>query len=318
MNIENREKLPEPPKNKKGWPWYCSQPATSSTISKKTNWPSISIVTPSFNQGEFIEETIRSILLQGYPNIEYIVIDGNSSDNSVEIIKKYEPWITYWVSEKDRGQSHAINKGFGHATGEVLGWLNSDDYFARDAFINLILLREKNPDCVAWVGACHKIDTAGNSISINVPRIGNKRQIANWAKEAWFSQPSCLFDANAFRSIGDIEERLEYVMDVELWMRLSDKGAFASTDEVVSYPRLHSEMKTLKDIPMREAEHIFIDMKQDLRDVARARMLRYHQKTMDKTPLKSLMTYVAKRILSGIWNRNAPKIVGAAKRLIAA
>lgn len=169
MNIENFKKLPEPPKDKKGWPWYCSQTTTSSTISTNTIWPSISIVTPSFNQGIFLEETIRSVLLQGYPNLEYIVIDGKSTDNSVEVIKKYEPWITYWVSEKDRGQSHAINKGFERATGEVLGWLNSDDYFARDALMNLILLRKINPDCIAWVGACQKIDTEGNSISINVP-----------------------------------------------------------------------------------------------------------------------------------------------------
>ena len=83
-------------------------------------WPRISIVTPSYNQGQFIEETIRSILLQGYSNLEYIIIDGGSTDKSVEIIKKYEPWLSYWVSEKDRGQSHAINKGFGCSTGSFL------------------------------------------------------------------------------------------------------------------------------------------------------------------------------------------------------
>lgn len=107
-------------------------------------------------------------------------------------------------------------------------------------------------------------------------------------------------------------------MDVELWMRLSDKGAFASTDKVVSYPRLHSEMKTLRDIPMREAEHIYIDIKQGLPDVARTRMLRYHEKAIDKTPLTSLMAYVAKRMLNCIWNRTIPNVVSAAKKLIAA
>ena len=86
-------------------------------------WPRISIVTPSYNQGQFIEETIRSILLQGYPDLEYIIIDGGSTDQSVEIIRKYEPWLTYWVSEKDRGQSHAINKGFERASGEIRGYI---------------------------------------------------------------------------------------------------------------------------------------------------------------------------------------------------
>ena len=93
--------------------------------------------TPSYNQGQFIEETIRSVLLQGYPDLEYIIIDGGSTDHSVEIIRKYEPWLTYWVSERDRGQSHAINKGFCRSTGVLLGWLNSDD----------VLLPEYTGDC---------------------------------------------------------------------------------------------------------------------------------------------------------------------------
>ncbi|MCX6000591.1 MAG: glycosyltransferase family 2 protein [Chloroflexi bacterium] len=90
-------------------------------------WQCISIVTPSYNQGQFIEETIRSVLLQGYPNLEYIIMDGGSNDESVEIIRKYEPWLAYWVSQPDGGQADAINKGFAHTTGVILGWLNSDD-----------------------------------------------------------------------------------------------------------------------------------------------------------------------------------------------
>jgi glycosyltransferase involved in cell wall biosynthesis len=99
-----------------------------------SEWPMISIVTPNYNYGQFIEETIRSVLLQGYPNLEYIVIDGGSTDDSVEIIKKYEPWLTYWVSEKDKGQANAINKGFQRASGEILAYINSDDYYLPNAF----------------------------------------------------------------------------------------------------------------------------------------------------------------------------------------
>ena len=104
------------------------------------NYPRISIVTPSYNQGQFIEQTIRSVLLQNYPNLEYIIIDGGSTDNTVETIEKYEQYITYWVSEPDRGQSHAINKGFARCTGEIMAWLNSDDLYLPSALKSLELL----------------------------------------------------------------------------------------------------------------------------------------------------------------------------------
>lgn len=99
-------------------------------------WPKISIVTPSFNQGQYIEETIRSILLQGYPNLEYIVIDGGSTDGAVDVIRKYEKWLTYWVSEPDKGQADAINKGLERCTGEIFNWINSDDILLPNVAFN--------------------------------------------------------------------------------------------------------------------------------------------------------------------------------------
>ncbi len=125
------DELPSPPAGKTGWPWTEESPQHSNTAPGIEPWPRISIVTPSYNQGKFIEETIRSVLLQGYPNLEYFVIDGGSTDNSIEIIRKYEKWLTYWVSEPDRGQAHAVNKGLERATSEIAAYLNSDDVYLR-------------------------------------------------------------------------------------------------------------------------------------------------------------------------------------------
>src|SRR5436190_18724174 len=126
MRTPRLSEIPPPPPGKTGWPWNEETPPPEIMPDDRA-LPRVSIITPSFNQGRFIEETIRSVLLQGYPNLEYIIIDGGSTDDSLEIIRKYDPWITLWVSEKDRGQSHAINKGLSKATGEILCWLNSDD-----------------------------------------------------------------------------------------------------------------------------------------------------------------------------------------------
>src|ERR1700692_4825128 len=125
MNCPGIAELPLPPIGRAGWPWTenCTLPDHNQEYA---SWPRISIVTPSYNQGQFLEETIRSVLLQGYPNLEYFVIDGGSEDRSVEIIKQYQPWITYWVSERDRGQTDAINKGLGLSRGDIFNWLNSD------------------------------------------------------------------------------------------------------------------------------------------------------------------------------------------------
>ncbi|MEI6429390.1 MAG: glycosyltransferase family 2 protein [Pseudanabaena sp. ELA607] len=134
MHSPKLNELPPPPEGKTGFPWTEESTYLPSATPDGSEWPKISIVTPNYNYGDFIEETIRSVLLQGYPNLEYIIIDGGSTDNSLDIIKKYEPWLTYWVSEKDKGQANAINKGFQRASGEILAYINSDDYYLPNAF----------------------------------------------------------------------------------------------------------------------------------------------------------------------------------------
>ena len=111
-----------------------------------SNLPKVSIITPSFNQGQFLEASIRSVLEQDYPNIEYIVVDGGSKDQSVEVIKKYQDRLTWWVSEKDKGHADALNKGFSHATGEILAWLNSDDIYFPNAVSEAVAILKSHPE----------------------------------------------------------------------------------------------------------------------------------------------------------------------------
>jgi len=286
---------------KKGWPWNEGSSRIFFHEIKNDCLPLISIVTPSYNQGNFIEETIRSVLLQGYPNLEYIIIDGGSSDNTVEIIKKYQPWIKFWVSEPDRGQSHAINKGFEYAKGEIFGWLNSDDYYYPGGITTLVDLRRKNPEAVAWVGSCQDVDINGCRLRRRRARVGNKKQFGNWSNGAWIPQPSCLFDAKIFKEVGALDESLEFVMDVDLWMRLAEHGKFISTNKIVSYARMYSGIKTRRDIPMQQAEHILVNFKQGLPEVARTRMARCMEFSLDAMAYRNLLRYFLKRTVLWLW-----------------
>ena len=126
----------------------------------------VSIVTPSYNQARYLEATIQSVLVQDYPRTEYIVVDGASTDSSVEIIKKYQSHLTYWISEKDNGQADAINKGLARASGEILAWLNSDDYYLPNTISAAVKVFEENPDVVMLYGDMLAVDEDGKTINL--------------------------------------------------------------------------------------------------------------------------------------------------------
>lgn len=246
--------LPDPPVHKREWPWFSS---TVNLPSSQDTWPKISIVTPSYNQGRFIEATIRSVLLQGYPNLEYFVIDGGSTDETLQHIDRYAPFLTDWVSEPDRGQSHALNKGFARTTGDILGWINSDDYLLPGALLRAAQAYQNHPDAAAWAGCCHVVDQTGTILREWHPRLGTREQMAHWGHEGYIGQPACFFSANAFRKLDGINERLDYAMDVELWLRLLEYGPILPiTGEALACARDYPEIKTWRDIPRREAEII--------------------------------------------------------------
>src|ERR1700679_2398623 len=142
MRCPELHELPPPPSNRTGWPWTEALP---SSVDQNSLLPRISVLVPSYQQGHFLEETLRSILLQGYPDIEIIIIDGGSTDETLGIIQRYAPWITWWVSERDRGQTHALNKGLERVSGTWIGWQNSDYYYAPSAFAQAMKTAAAHP-----------------------------------------------------------------------------------------------------------------------------------------------------------------------------
>ncbi len=193
-------------------------------------YPRITIVTPSFNQGGFLSETIESILNQDYPNLEYIVIDGGSTDESLDIIKRYEDQLSYWCSEKDRGQSDAIMKGFNRATGELFAWVNSDDVLLSSCLsvIADCYLREKEPDIVT--GNVVYIDDQGCITRyIRLPR----QSRFFFFRGIWHaSAPAIFFKASLFKEIGGLNLDYHLCMDLDMWMQMMKRGA-----RVVHIPR---------------------------------------------------------------------------------
>lgn len=226
------------------WPWLRNPKKNSEYGSSDISWPKISIVTPSFNQGRFIERTIRSVLLQDYPNLEYIIIDGGSNDQSVEIIKHYERFLTHWESKKDGGQCNAINRGFSLSTGTLLGWMNSDDYYLPGALQKLASAHIKHPDAGVVYGQGHAINESGQILY--TPRLDQvtHENLFGWAFGADFMQPSCLFTAKAFKDCGPMDESINISLDVDLWLSISKKYKFHKMDDVLSIALRHEDAKT--------------------------------------------------------------------------
>lgn len=180
--------------------------------------PKISIVTPSYNQGQFLEETIQSVLNQDYPNLEYIIIDGGSTDNSVDIIKKYEDRLAYWVSEPDKGQSHAINKGISRATGEIINWINSDDLLCDGALLKVGGFFCSHPDIDVCYGDFIPINGNGKAITY-----GRCLHFSKWMLLSGMSLPqqTTFFRRDLIRKYGAIDETLHLSMDYELYLRFA-------------------------------------------------------------------------------------------------
>ncbi|SNB46618.1 glycosyltransferase family 2 protein [Geobacter sp. DSM 9736] len=222
-----------------------------------TGLPKITIVTPSYNQGKFLEKTILSVLDQGYPNLEYIIIDGGSTDGSVDIIRRYEKHLAYWVSEPDRGQSHALNKGFERATGEIFGWLNSDDWYLPGALNAVAESFAAQPDAGAIVGAGEMyFEETGTSMLFEPYPLTLKSLFQAIHKH--IMQPSCFFAQAAWRDCGPLDEALHLAMDFDLWLRIAKKYSFTTIRNNLSVSRVHASAKTTAMAAESYADSIFV------------------------------------------------------------
>lgn len=210
-------------------------------LKKDSLFPKISIITPSYNQGKFLERTILSVLNQNYPNMEYIIIDGGSKDNSVEIIRKYEKYLTYWVSESDNGQSHAINKGLGIATGDLVAWQNSDDIYLPGAFDLISKIYDKNPNYDVYFGNMHLIDEKDN---IKEELRYTPFSLLCLLYEGWnITNQSVFFQGRVIKKYS-FNEALHYAMDADLFIRLGiDKRSFKFIRDFMGCLRIHSQTK---------------------------------------------------------------------------
>jgi GT2 family glycosyltransferase len=257
MQCPKLSELPAPPSGQSGWPWTEESRRLPSQTREGCPWPRISVITPSFNQGEFIEATIRSILLQGYPNLECIVMDGGSTDNSVEVIKKYSPWLTYWISEQDNGQSDAINRGLKIASGDFATWINSDDMLCKNALTEHGS-RIGFDSSLVYVGICAHTDENGKILSMHRGRVHSLEDLLRipevWRKGGNIVQPEVLFSRKLALQVGGLNPDNYYTMDYELWGKFFLAGAkFEYTEIPFGMHRRHLEQKSNNGLQLTES-----------------------------------------------------------------
>ena len=206
--------------------------------------PLVSIITPSFNQAHYIEATIQSVLGQDHPRIEYIIVDGGSTDGTLDIIKKYEDRLAFWVSEKDKGQTDAINKGFARATGDILAWINSDDTYEPGAVSAAVNYLQEHPEVGMVYADCNFINEQGRVIG----KFGSAQTDYRLLRQGYvhIPQQTMFFRADLWRQVGPLDPSFYFAMDYDLWTRLAARTELKYLPgQVWANFRLHTSGKTI-------------------------------------------------------------------------
>jgi glycosyltransferase involved in cell wall biosynthesis len=243
MSILRLSDLPPPPCDRTGWPWTVESYRVPDKPQTGASWPKISIVTTNYNYGQYIEETIRSVLLQGYPDVEYVVLDGGSSDASVDVLRKYSPWLSYWKSEPDKGQVDALNRGLRMTTGVIVNWLNSDDLLlpgALSAIANLWNL-DRSIDLISGA-RIFRCQTGVEEIDLPWTR--------RWPEIClgmpFLPQETTFFSRRLWSIIGCLDERFNYGFDTAFFTEaLKSAEKVVLTSVPIAIMRVHPDQKTL-------------------------------------------------------------------------
>lgn len=204
------------------------------------NMTLVSIITPSYNQAAYLEQTITSVLNQDHASIESIVVDGGSTDNSVDIIRKYSNRLAYWISEKDKGQADAINKGFAKATGDVIAWLNSDDYYLEGTVSAAVRVFDENPDVVLVYGNMLSVDEHGKTFNtLNYKQLTLEDLLCFQI----IGQPAVFMRRSALQQTSGLDATFHFMLDHHLWIRLAQLGGVLHVPQTWSAARYHAEAK---------------------------------------------------------------------------
>ena len=287
--------LPPVPEGKTGWPWTEeSAPCTDAS--------SVSIVIPSFQQAAFLESAIRSVLLQGIPNLELRVMDGGSTDGSREIIERYAPWIDHWQSAADGGQGAAINEGLRDSDGEVLGWLCSDDLLLPNGIARLLRLRNESPQSAVWIGASEVRDAEDKRVKVREPVLGTPEAFGRWFVDAGFHQPGALFSRDLFQELDGLREDLQCFLDVEFWIRARKRVEFSSCTDSVAMARVYPDAKSLRLAKRQLVEWVVCTWELGMPDVAEWKVTRSlerasePERVLSSMKSKDIVIYLIRRL----------------------
>ena len=245
--------FPSPPPGKSGWPWDLQTAAPQPTAPV----PRISVIIPSFNLGRFIEETIRSIVLQRWPDLELIIVDGGSSDETVEIIRKYEPWIAWWVSEADQGQPEAINKGLKKVTGDIVAWFNADDFFTNGIFAAVAVAWHRNPRGI-YAAPVANFYARGRETLIRPRGMSIENVVQYWTRRSLWHDPGLFWSRAVVDAVGGPDPSLHCAHDFDYLVRALQHATVEYVDHVAAGFRLHQESKTVSRTEQMMAETVAV------------------------------------------------------------